>query len=627
MSAFEPYNYETCRLTSTSSIRLATLRSRNFSEEITCELQAIEIDAASPYVAVSYVWGSVEDLATIDVFDTSCIGSLEVPRNLLAFLKRMQAPKKSTRFWIDSICINQSNTEERNEQVKKMGRIYRSACSVAIWLGEPQSDVELDNAIECMKTINRSKSKWQPLLDELYATSGHYPKFSDSFDSIVSISRPGADETHRMAGLPLLDSPEFVAMEALFNHEWCTRAWTWQESWVAKRRVFFSGKWSWTDNLVKCALLAIKKLNLLNRNGRYLKTVSKMQVMISGLDTWTKTEATSRHYLDLFEILQVRRGSQCTYPSDVLYSLLGASQNCSDIEVDYRIPFEETFAKATFQFILQTGLEVLATGEDRAETSSLPSWVPDWRNKESSRGISDGRFGHVRYRASGTSKISVSLSTDARELHVSGITFDRISMSRNIGALDPKWEEDMSRRVELDSAGGKIYNFTGESLEKSLKRVHWLDRTSFTMAEESRWLPDSHEIFESTVASAGSGTNDDRMRYGFLLWSAIEMHTYRSRASFITEEGRLGASSGNVRCGDIVVVLFGGEVLYALRPCPGSSYYQYVSECYVHGFMDGEALVAIRKKLQPDYDTEDRAWLDHLDSESLPFPVETFHIR
>ncbi|KAI3579715.1 heterokaryon incompatibility, partial [Fusarium oxysporum f. sp. albedinis] len=38
-------------------------------------------------------------------------------------------------LWIDQICINQSDIDERNHQVPIMGNIYRKAYRVFVWLG------------------------------------------------------------------------------------------------------------------------------------------------------------------------------------------------------------------------------------------------------------------------------------------------------------------------------------------------------------------------------------------------------------------------------------------------------------------------------------------------------------
>ena len=38
-------------------------------------------------------------------------------------------------FWIDAICIQQSDVSERNHQVRMMGLIYKRAAFVLAWLG------------------------------------------------------------------------------------------------------------------------------------------------------------------------------------------------------------------------------------------------------------------------------------------------------------------------------------------------------------------------------------------------------------------------------------------------------------------------------------------------------------
>lgn len=43
-------------------------------------------------------------------------------------------------LWVDAICINQSNPDEKNHQVRQMYRIYSSASRVLIWLGNADRD-------------------------------------------------------------------------------------------------------------------------------------------------------------------------------------------------------------------------------------------------------------------------------------------------------------------------------------------------------------------------------------------------------------------------------------------------------------------------------------------------------
>jgi hypothetical protein len=39
-------------------------------------------------------------------------------------------------LWIDQLCIDQENNDEKGPQIQLMGDIYRTACEVVIWLGE-----------------------------------------------------------------------------------------------------------------------------------------------------------------------------------------------------------------------------------------------------------------------------------------------------------------------------------------------------------------------------------------------------------------------------------------------------------------------------------------------------------
>lgn len=68
--------------------------------------------------------------------------------------------------------------------------------------------------------------------------------------------------------------------------------------------------------------------------------------------------------------------------------------------------------------------------------------------------------------------------------------------------------------------------------------------------------------------------------------SAVEVLS--NRKPITTTRGYAGLASADVEEGDIICILFGGKVPYALRRKDG--YYRFLGECYVHGIMDGEAM-------------------------------------
>ena len=61
---------------------------------------------------------------------------------------------------------------------------------------------------------------------------------------------------------------------------------------------------------------------------------------------------------------------------------------------------------------------------------------------------------------------------------------------------------------------------------------------------------------------------------------------------FLTAQGYLGLSQEGFRIGDVVCIFSGGDVPYLLRQAmpPHDGMFQFLSECYVHGVMDGEAM-------------------------------------
>ena len=63
-----------------------------------------------------------------------------VRHNLLMFLKRYSQEERPKPIWIDAICINQLDLQERTQQVQIMGKIYEQAATVVVWLGEDPSD-------------------------------------------------------------------------------------------------------------------------------------------------------------------------------------------------------------------------------------------------------------------------------------------------------------------------------------------------------------------------------------------------------------------------------------------------------------------------------------------------------
>lgn len=128
--------------------RLAIMQpSANFLAPITCNLVEVTLDDHPSYEALSYVWGDTNIVANLQI-EGVC---LKVTTNLELALRYLRLPDKPRTIWVDAICIDQSNIEERNQQVKLMKDIYSSCAVDLVWIGE--SDECTQSAIDNVKRM------------------------------------------------------------------------------------------------------------------------------------------------------------------------------------------------------------------------------------------------------------------------------------------------------------------------------------------------------------------------------------------------------------------------------------------------------------------------------------------
>ena len=616
--------YEHSKLTSRTSIRLIRLLAGARNDQIRCEIDIADIENDLAYEAVSYVWGTLEPKPSIQVSCERGDSELEIPKNLEAALRRFRQPTVTRTLWTDSICINQSDLQERSQQVRLMGQIYRKASTVLIWLGEDVDGSKTAQACKCMNLLKDARPRLKKLrISEFEGLSEN----TTQVNAFLGVKRRSPDDLHRDLDIPLLKSPGFDALLDLLKNPWFSRAWTWQESFLANKRIFSRGSWSWSSQLlIEICLILGELSSVCGYKDSLLNEYFNVLPMIAGLDFWTTREQSTKRYLELPALFALRRGSGCTYPSDLLYSLLGPARESTKIEVDYKQSFEVIFAKSTWRIMIQSdNLSTLSKVETNRQPSTLPSWVPDWRVRGETMGVSGDSEQDVRYAATGSSRPAGKLSDDAKALTVSGLKWDQVSevKSADSGELDD-WVND---RFATTVDGRKLYTPTNETLERALRRVYYLDKSEFTTeSETTRWKPDSHEEFENIVQRALSGEQRDRVRYGVLIHSLVKAR--RSRVIFITEEGRLGIASDKVLPGDMITMLLGGKVSVVLRPLNEKArHYIYITESYIHSLIDGEGLVEARRSAQPDHDPADRAWLKNLGGGDVPFPIQEFHLH
>ncbi|UZP43499.1 hypothetical protein NXS19_011311 [Fusarium pseudograminearum] len=84
------------------------------------------------YTALSYVWGTTTKPKLIHCNSIP----FYVTQNLYSALIHLRDKSRPIVLWIDAICINQRDNNEKGVQVQRMGDIYRQAARTIAWLGK-----------------------------------------------------------------------------------------------------------------------------------------------------------------------------------------------------------------------------------------------------------------------------------------------------------------------------------------------------------------------------------------------------------------------------------------------------------------------------------------------------------
>lgn len=130
----------------------------NPEDDVALTLRTIPLDEAEnvPFEALSYVWGSPDHSSKVLVHGSGT--NIPTTPNLIQALKSLRSDVvvEPPWMWIDAICVNQQDLDERSQQVQYMATIYSKAAKVVAWVGPPTCDSDI--ALNYFEDINRHVS-------------------------------------------------------------------------------------------------------------------------------------------------------------------------------------------------------------------------------------------------------------------------------------------------------------------------------------------------------------------------------------------------------------------------------------------------------------------------------------
>jgi hypothetical protein len=126
-----------------NEIRVVTVHPGAATDHLTCSLNTVQLQhhpssLQRNYEALSYVWGCPARLVRIRCYQEPEPAWLAITESLEFALLNLRNVQEPRTMWIDSICIDQDNHEEKGDQIKLMANIYSRASTVVIWQNEPR---------------------------------------------------------------------------------------------------------------------------------------------------------------------------------------------------------------------------------------------------------------------------------------------------------------------------------------------------------------------------------------------------------------------------------------------------------------------------------------------------------
>ncbi|KAI8261398.1 Heterokaryon incompatibility protein 6, OR allele [Colletotrichum sp. SAR 10_98] len=189
--------------------RLLLLKPGSAEDPFEAHLELVHIEQAPPYEALSYTWGKPTEQPRDYIWLDG--HPLPIKPNLEDALRSLRFPNQARRLWVDALCIDQSNLDERARQVQYMRLVYKHAARVVVWLGLKTSGTH--EALQAAERIARLREYTDP------ARSGadSAPPDSDTLQALV---------TSMMEDIP---ESAMTNLDEVFQRPYFTRCWCVQE--------------------------------------------------------------------------------------------------------------------------------------------------------------------------------------------------------------------------------------------------------------------------------------------------------------------------------------------------------------------------------------------------------------
>lgn len=326
-------------------------------------------DYEPKFEALSYTWGDSTSPITAYVVNSTDLGlTMRIGRNLAMALRYLRSQDQPRTLWVDAVCINQNDVDERNVEVKRMQDVYTLASRTIIWLGE-----EADESTLALNTLHYYGNQVEVAENEMNVFAGDAPRAANPHWWQDDCKLP-------------FDKRIWDSLKSLLLRPWFKRVWILQEALLSRARAD-----------VQCGRTTTPWLAVQKSMYRLESNESVPLEITQLLRPWAAILAPAQRNAGVC-LLRWAKHQNCSDPRDKVYGVLSLvpEKIRRHIDVDYSKTVSQVYIDAIVAEI-QVTKEVHLLGDigplnDRMPDA--PSWIPNWAPKATPRAelFPDRRF-------------------------------------------------------------------------------------------------------------------------------------------------------------------------------------------------------------------------------------------
>ncbi|TRX93625.1 hypothetical protein FHL15_005597 [Xylaria flabelliformis] len=380
-----------------SNIRVLSIQPGLEESPLECQLEERNLESDVIEEALSYVWGEPILDKAIDVDGKS----FRVTANLYNILRSLRCQDVPRKIWIDAICINQSDLDEKGHQVRLMKRIYSKAQKTTIWLGDQSTKRKAPESNSLDTPTDRPIDDLIPMLNKFGGNHVDPYDLVALYDAVSQYQADSAWDDKRF----ILSIMFIRCTRIIKRHEWWERVWTVQEAvlppndpiiWFYGHTFSFSAVISAIDAAFALVEIEMPQCTSAPETCTFVSGMSGLkslnfgggELLISSIRDGTQSPVL------LPWILSGCHAHSATDPRDKIFALeplLTKSQG-KLINVNYHETTESLFRRITAQCLNQLRIypynlyDFFGERHDSLDNKlSDPSWVYDFTHSRESR--------------------------------------------------------------------------------------------------------------------------------------------------------------------------------------------------------------------------------------------------